>query len=133
MLSNSHIERQTAQCYALGLGYKQSHSLKDLLLNAAKTGRDMIKMPRLLSADRAKFSRKEISSIVTDNILLGRLNLCEAILKNHQNNPYQSIDELIGDIQIMMVDSNDELRSNNPKHPYRFKVEDLIAPKTEHV
>lgn len=100
--------------------------LDNLILNAQKHSRDMAQIPRLIQADRAKFARREISSIVHDNLLLSRINVCEAILKSHKVNPYNTVDELIGDIQILMVNANDELRAVNGHYKIDFKLEDLI-------
>lgn len=101
--------------------------IKQLLLSHTMHSHETIMFSKLSQADRAKFTRHEIKNYVQDNLLLGRLNACEAVLKAHKLQPYASVDELIGDLQIVLVHTNEQLRSSNMKHLQKVSVEDLIG------
>lgn len=59
--------------------------------------------------------------------LIGRAFTCEMILKRHSSDQYKSVDELLGDLQIEMVDTLNEYRLQTSYETMpKYRVEDFI-------
>lgn len=58
---------------------------------------------RFGQADRIKISRKHFAHDIDSCVLSGRSEAIEKILNRHMANPYQSVDEIIGDLQLDLL------------------------------
>ena len=59
--------------------------------------------------------------------LIGRAFICEKILEQHKAQPYESIDILIGDLQIELTNSLNHFRDKTMYHRAdRYKVEQFL-------
>lgn len=68
--------------------------------------------------DRRKFSLKEFKKEAMLAHLVGRAFACQKIIENHAKQPYSSIDELIGDLQIEMINCMNDFKTRaNAKMP----------------
>jgi len=54
-------------------------------------------------ADRIKISRKHYAHDINSCVLKGRSEAVETILNRHKSNPYLTVSELLGDIQLDLV------------------------------
>lgn len=98
--------------------------MKDFLLDVAKYGRQIVAGDRFKACDRVKVHKTEFGALAHDNVLLGRIDTTEAILKAHKANPYPNVDELIGDLQIVLTESYNTLKKAPASK--QMKVEDLL-------
>jgi len=58
-----------------------------------------------LQADKVKVCKKHYKRDMESCVLSGRSEMLESILKRHFENPYGTVDEIIGDLQLELVDS----------------------------
>ena len=60
--------------------------------------------------------------------LIGRAFTCEKLLERHKQDPYESIEVLLGDLQIEFVDCMNQFRKNALYHTgvEKYKVEQLM-------
>jgi len=78
-------------------------------------------------APRVKIGRKDYFDVTRSMHLSGKINLAETILKTHASEPYRSIDEVLGDLQIVLSESWNEFRQvNRSELMGELNVTDLI-------
>lgn len=85
-------------------------------------------------APRVKLAKKEYENTLRSMHLSAKINLSEILLRMHKTNPYQSIDELIGDLQVVLVNSWKEFRTLNfDVEMGSLSIEDLISDLPEKI
>lgn len=78
-------------------------------------------------APKLKVSREKFQNNSYYAHLIGRAFSCELLIKKHQAEPYQSVDELLGDIQIEMTECLNYFRDKGATRTMpKYKVEDFI-------
>ena len=91
--------------------------ITEMLSDSGRFAREMA-TAKFKHADRLKVNKKEYSEYTHASHLAGKTAICEAIIKAHSETPYNSIDELIGDLQLMLVQSGNQFRELNFKRGY---------------
>lgn len=81
---------------------------------------------RFLKADRLKVSKYHYAIDMDSCILNGRTEIVEKVLNKHLAEPYGSIEELIGDLQIELVNSWNTFHKLWPKQTMPIGVERIL-------
>lgn len=76
-------------------------------------------------ADRLKLGSYAFGRAVAIAHVHSKVSIVRAILNNHKVKPYQSVEDVMGDLQIILVDSWSQFRKIDPTKP-PMTVEDLI-------
>lgn len=58
--------------------------------------------------------------------LVGRAFACQKIMDQHKANPYTSIDELLGDLQLELVNCLNDFKKSSGSIMKTVKIEDVI-------
>lgn len=62
--------------------------------------------------------------------LIGRAFACETIMRRHNANPYETVDEILGDLQIEYTECVNQFRKDCAFHALKpLKVEDFVEYK----
>ncbi len=80
-------------------------------------------------ADRIKVNKKTLLNDLVSAHSAGAMNVCETLLSSHIHNPYQTVDELIGDLQIKIKENWNTFYKYNPKNNAPLIIEDVIKMK----
>lgn len=62
--------------------------------------------------------------------LVGRAFACQKIIEAHAEKPYATIDELIGDLQIEMVNCLNDFKKSSGAMMNTVRVEDLLPKRS---
>jgi len=88
--------------------------------------------------DRRKFNKNYFEKEIKAAGFNGVLNVCQHLLNNHTDNPYENVDVLIGDIQLLLVDSYDYTKKTLKLNIKNFTLDDCLrdgakveVPKTK--
>ena len=77
-------------------------------------------------ATSAKISKKDYLWEIELSHSHGKVENMRALLERHLENPYQSVDELIGDIQLLLVDSKNNMWKLMPNHTDPANLDSLV-------
>lgn len=77
-------------------------------------------------AESAKIGKKSYLWEVELSHCHGKVEIARSLLERHLENPYTNVDELIGDIQILLVESKNELWKLMPNHTDHANLDRLI-------
>ena len=76
---------------------------------------------------KLKMNRKRFTENSNYAHLIVRAFACEKVLKQHAIKPYETVDEVLGDIQIELVNCLNKFRGNTAYHSMPvYEVEDFI-------
>ncbi len=77
-------------------------------------------------ADNVKIGKKAYLWEIELTHNHGKVEIARSLLERHLENPYKSVDELIGDIQLLLVESKNDLWKLMPNHTDPANLERLI-------
>jgi hypothetical protein len=77
-------------------------------------------------ATAAKISKKDYLWEIELTHNHGKVEIARSLLERHLENPYKSVDELIGDIQILLVESKNNVWRLMPNHTDPAHLDKLI-------
>jgi hypothetical protein len=59
--------------------------------------------------------------------LSGKINVAEVLLKNHKHNPYVTVEELVGDLQLILIAAWTEFKTfNHSPEMASISIEELV-------
>lgn len=61
-------------------------------------------------APKVKMARSKFEKELRCALAYGTLNVCQTLLDAHQKDPYNSVDELRGDLQLLLVESHKQIK-----------------------
>lgn len=91
----------------------------------ASKGKDIVQA-RFGQADRIKVSRKFYSHDIEACILNGRSEVLEEILNAHNQEPFGSVDELIGELQLKLMNNWNDFHRLFPLSTRPITVERIL-------
>jgi hypothetical protein len=94
--------------------------------DSGRFGRDSVRMTYGDKVESIKINRKNYQKFIELTHTHSKVSICEAILKSHKANPYKNVDELIGDLQLVLVESWSHFKKLDP-NKRAITVEDLIG------
>ena len=98
----------------------------DSLVPSRKLAVD-ITSARYKQAPKIKLNRDDYRDLAHSMHLSGKINVTEIILKNHKTNPYRTVEEIVGDLQLVLMTSWNEFRTVNPSTVMgRLELEELV-------
>jgi hypothetical protein len=72
-------------------------------------------------------ARQQYKDVIRSIHLSGKVNVAEIILRYHKTNPYQSVEEVIGDLQLVLASAWNEFKLVNPSTDMgKITIEELI-------
>lgn len=78
-------------------------------------------------SDRLKIAKPTWIKDMTAAHLIGKIEALETVLKSHAKRPYSDMDEMIGDIQILLADSWGHMHRINPTYTRPVSVERILS------
>lgn len=70
-------------------------------------------------------------NILDGMVYLGQFHALEAMIIKNASSPYKTVDELIGDMQILMMAAHDEMKNRKMIHNSVTKIDHLIEAKQQ--
>ncbi len=99
----------------------------DILKHVEKSdrfGRDAVAL-MYGQAPLKKLNRKDYQDKIEKTHLHSKVSICAAILAEHKRNPYASVEDILGDLQVVLSDSWNEFRKLEP-NKIKIEIEDLV-------
>jgi len=90
------------------------------------------KNKRFGKAERIKINNKLYEGDLVTNYLAGAGSICSDLLLEHRENPFNSVDEIIGELQKFALESLNDFYSNYSLPENRFRkitIEDILEGK----
>jgi hypothetical protein len=100
----------------------------DILKHVEDSGhfsRDAVTMMYGHDVPTKKINRKEYGDKIRKAHLHSKVSIAAALLAEHKRNPYASVNDILGDFQVILTDSWAEFRRLEPKHRM-IDIEDLL-------
>lgn len=94
-------------------------------LSPNSTIKDLIRA-KFGTSDKAKFNPKSYSCDLASLFFSGQTSIIEEILSRHNENPYQNQDEIIGDLQILLMEQWNEFRKLYPLTSKPLTLEQIL-------
>lgn len=88
--------------------------------------RPMINVRFGRQADKIKISRKAYSIDLESMSLSGRSEALEEIIKRHKDKPYGTIEEVIGDVQLLLLSNWNEFHRLWPTSTRSLTLEEVL-------
>lgn len=104
--------------------------ITDKVNSSRKFGADVARS-RYGKVDRVKMCQKNYSHDMSMATSSGKIEVINVLLQSHLDNPYTSVEELMGDIQLLAVHSWNELHSLNPKSFVPTNIERILKDVSE--
>lgn len=101
-------------------------SILERIEDTGRFGREAVMLTFGPQSDVLKINKKTYQRCVELTHVHSKVSICESILKSHRENPYQTVDELLGDLQIVLAASWNHFRKIDPTKRL-LSVEDLIG------
>lgn len=99
--------------------------ITDMLEPADAFARTMARA-KFQQADRLKVAKPVWIKDMTAAHLVGKIEALEVVMKSHAMNPYLTVDDLIGDIQIVLADTWQKMHRINPAYTRPMSLEQII-------
>jgi len=77
-------------------------------------------------ADRIKFSKKLFTHYLESSFVCGRTEAIEKVLNKHRLEPFGTVDEVIGELQLEIVASWNDFHRLWPKHTAPLSLEKVL-------
>ncbi len=100
-------------------------SILERIESTSRFGRDSVRMTYGDKIPAIKINRHNYQRVIELTHTHSKVAICESLLKSHKADPYKSVEELIGDLQIILVDSWSHFKKLDP-NKRTISVEDLI-------
>lgn len=81
-------------------------------------------------ATSVKINAKEFKDTVNSSYLAGMIAVAEVIAMTHKENPYKNIDEIIGDLQLIIHDSHGKLNKLHWRHMKPTTFDKIVSDTT---
>lgn len=81
---------------------------------------------RFRQADKLKMGFKNYVHDMATATSAGKVEILNVILQSHLDNPYRSVDEFVGDLQMLTVHSWNELQQLNPNMFVPVTIEKVL-------
>jgi hypothetical protein len=94
--------------------------ITDTMISSELVAKDMFNnhfasYAQFSKADSVKMGKKNYIWEITTIHIQGKIDATEALLRAYVENPHQTVEELIGDIQLILRDAKNRLKVMNPK------------------
>jgi hypothetical protein len=101
-------------------------SITERVEDTGRFGRDAVKMVYGEKNEILKLNRRTYQRCIETTHVHSKVAICEAILKMHRENPYATVDEVLGDLQLILVESWNHFKTIDFTKS-KMSVEDLIG------
>lgn len=100
-------------------------SILDKIESTSRFGRDSVRMTYGDKVPAIKINRHSYQRVIELTHTHSKVAICESLLKAHQADPYKTVEELIGDLQIILVDSWSHFKKLDP-NKRSITIDDLV-------
>ena len=91
--------------------------------------KDVVQM-RFGQADKLKIGRKDFSKDMESANLFGMIYIAEKIINLHEENPFSTPEEVIGELHKEIVSNWNKIQIMWPKSTFRIDLNRIIKEKT---